>query len=171
MQNVSVGKRLSYSLIDIALYTAATLTLASQFGWSPQIEFMGNYTSEQREEYWSMLWLALGVVSLGSIVTHAVYGKSIGKWIARARSVNLDGSALGFGGAIRRWLYMVALNALIFLPGPIIGFWFGQNSEVFSSLALMAGLFLVPALALVPTGDDGVPLLQRKFGVRTVNDG
>lgn len=116
MQIVSVGRRLAYGSIDIVLYTIATIALASLFGWQPRLQFMQAYTEDQQSDYWSMLWLAFGLVSVASVASHTLFGKSFGKWLLGVRTVREDGSALGVGGALKRLGCMIGLSALVFLP-------------------------------------------------------
>lgn len=170
MQNVTAGKRFAYGVIDIAAFTALTLWLASFLGWAPRFDFMQAYTPDEQNQYWNMLGLAFAIVSVASVGSHALTGRSAGKWLLGARSVRLDGSRLGIAGAIRRFVAMVLLAALIFLPGPLIGFLLGPGTELFSALALIFGFVAVPMLALVGRAPDGLPVWQRLFGYRTIED-
>lgn len=168
MQTIRPGRRLACGLIDISVFVALTLVLASLMGWSPRIEFMQAYSEDDQAQYWGMLWLALAVVSAGSLYGHAVHGRSLGKWMLGVKSVRLDGRPLGWSGALRRLAYILVLVLLIFVPGPVAAFSLGPGSEWVSILLLNAGFVLVPLLAVWPWHADGSPVLQPLFGVRTI---
>ena len=168
MQNVGPGKRIAYTVLDIALYTAVTMSLASLLGWSPVFDFMSAYDKEQQQEYWGMFWLAMLIVSAGSLASHALKGQSIGKWLYGAKSVRLDGSDLGVGGALKRLMYIWATMLLIFVPGPVVGFVTG-GGNLTSVVLLWSAVFVTLAVAVWPWHEDRSPLLQPYFGVRTIN--
>lgn len=169
MQNVSPWRRLGYTLIDVCAYTTATLLLGRILGWNPPpIAFMQSYSGPQREAYWAMLGIAAAIVFAISITGHALYGRSIGKWLLCARTVEADGSPLGVHGSLRRLIYAAILFAAVTLPGPLIAFASGHGSEPFSALVLIASIFAGPILALVPVFPDRAPLMQTIVGVRTI---
>ena len=169
MQNVGPGKRIAYTVLDVALYSTVTMLLASLFGWSPVVDFMGAYTPEQKDEYWGMFWLAMLIVSAGSLASHSLRGQSIGKWMFGAKSVCLDGSPLGIGGACRRIVYIWATMLLIFVPGPLVGFIFGRAGNLVSVILLWIAVLITLIVAVRPWHADRSPLLQPYFGVRTIN--
>jgi uncharacterized RDD family membrane protein YckC len=168
MTPVSVARRLAYSVIDIAIYTTATLWLASSLGWAPVVQVMQAYSPAQQEQYWNMLLLTLALVALASITAHALRGQSLGKWLISAKTVNLDGSQLGWGGALKRFLAMVCLAALIFIPGPVTGFAAGPGSEIASLILLGLAVVAIPLVAINPQRSSGSPWLQTLFGFKTV---
>ncbi len=170
MQSVTAGQRLAYGSIDIALYTIATIALASLFGWQPRLQFMQAYSEDQQAEYWSMLWLAFGLVASASVTTHALFGKSIGKWLLGVKTIRADGSALGITGALKRLACMISLAALVFLPGPLAGFTFGQGSEWLSSVLLILAFIALPVMAVKPWHPDRSLWLQHYFSFRTISE-
>jgi uncharacterized RDD family membrane protein YckC len=169
MTNVGPGKRVAYTLFDSALYTAVTLGLARLFGWRPVFDFMGAYTPEQQSEYWSMFWLAMLIVSATSFTLHAKTGQSIGKRLFGAKSVRLDGSPLGAGGTFKRLLYIWMTMLFVFVPGPVLGFAFGNASNLASLTLLWSVVIVTVVIAVKPWHPDRSPLLQPYFGVRTIN--
>lgn len=170
MQSVSPWKRIGYTLIDITIYSTLTFSLASLFGWSPVFDFMGAYTPEQQEQYWGMFWLAVALVSVGSLTSHATWGKSIGKWLCRARTVKSDGTPLGLMGAFQRILYIWATIVLVFVPGPFLGFLFGNAANTASVVLLWVALIAIAAFAVWPWHPDRSPWLQPYFGIKTIDD-
>jgi uncharacterized RDD family membrane protein YckC len=168
MRIVSPSRRLAYGSIDIVIYTLATIALAGLFGWQPRLQFMQAYTEDQQNEYWGMLWLAFGLVTLISVTCHALFGQSVGKWLLGVRTVRENGSPLGLSGALKRLGCMISLAALVFLPGPLVGFSFGQGSEWLSSTLLMLAFVALPIIAVKRWHPDGSPWLQHYFGFRTI---
>ena len=169
MVNVSPWRRIGYAAIDAVIYTTATIWLAALLGGGQlPIGFMSKFTAEQQATYWHAIRVALVLVTVASVLGHAIFGRTIGKWLSGAKTVMADERPLGIAGALRRLIYPVALAAAIFLPGPLVGFAFGPGSESASLVLLFAGLIAIPVLAIAPFRPDQMPLLQSWFGVRTV---
>jgi uncharacterized RDD family membrane protein YckC len=106
---------------------------------------MSKYTTADFIVYMKMMMVLAVVLFAMSLLCFRYLGGSIGKWVSGYKTVRIDGSALTWRLVIARTLIQFALGILIISPGPLIGYFFGNGSEIASLavLILAFGLWLV----------------------------
>jgi hypothetical protein len=108
----------------------------------PVIDFMSQYGKPAQNGYWVFVWSAIVSGLLLSALLPSVIGASIGKYLLKIRYVNEKGNFITLRQTFIKTMYNIMYFLILALPGPIIGFSIGKNSEVASLSALFLGFVI-----------------------------
>ena len=114
---------------------------------APTIDFMSSYSEAEKNGYWSILISVIIVYVFLSVVVPRVIGAGFGQWLLGTRYVDEDGQKPKSVKILKKFFIGVGKFLLITLPGPVLGFTFGEAADPFSLAALFAGFMTVVFLS------------------------
>jgi uncharacterized RDD family membrane protein YckC len=163
-----------WPLIDALVFVAAWIAAVIVAGASPPLSFMSEYSVEEFVIYIRAMLVMTAILFVVSVISFLIWGGSVGKRAAGYRTVREDGSPLGWREALVRALLLYALGILILAPGPLLGYLFGDGSQ----LASLAVLFLALGVwlwcvvrrerAQPPPGELARTQFERLLGLKTI---
>jgi uncharacterized RDD family membrane protein YckC len=164
-----------WPLIDAAVFALAWFLAVAITDASPPLSFMSRYSVEEFIVYIRAMLILTAILFTISVLAFRYFGASVGKRMAGFRSVREDGAPLGWREAILRAVLLYALGILILAPGPLLGYIFGNGSEMASLAVLFMALALWlwcvarrPRAPAPPPGELARTQFERLLGLKTV---
>ena len=109
---------------------------------APIIGFMSDYSRPAQNGYWLIVALSILLSAVLNSLTAKLIGASIGKSCAGVRFVSFSGAKPTAAQILKKSFFNICLFLLAALPGPILGFVFGNAADPFSLICLIAAIAL-----------------------------
>lgn len=129
----------------------------------PPFSFMSTFEPPERNGYWLFLTLIYAATILLTAGVSRFSGASPGKAMLGVRFVTDTGGRPTFRALLRLTFATYVVLALIFLPGPVLGFVFGPAADPFSIISLLLGT--ITACLLGGLRSDGRVWFYRFAGI------
>lgn len=115
---------------------------------APTLDFMSNYNEPAKNGYWFFVWLSILSILTFSVFSPLLIGSSIGQYVFNIKLINKKGKKISAKQCIARALLITLGYLLLSIPGPIIGFTYGNMADWASITCLsLAMLFLIYLMA------------------------
>jgi RDD family len=149
----------------------------------PEVDLMSNYSRPAQNGYW--VFVSASIVSgiLLSALLPYFAGASIGKLLVGIRYIDESGNPVKLRQIFKKTACSLGLFLLIALPGPILGFVFGEVADIFSLILLGLGTLFIGFISflkdasgrtwgyrisgIVPIRRLDIPAFQQEIGQLT----
>jgi hypothetical protein len=109
----------------------------------PALDFMSSYSRPAQNGYW--VFVSASIISgiLISALLPYFAGGGIGKLLVGIRYIDESGNPLTLRQTFKKAACGLGLFLLVALPGPILGFTFGESADIFSLISLGSGILFI----------------------------